>query len=61
MGYSELGAEPKRRLKRFLWVALADADAPNLPDTVGPKATAGPTNMAKVQEERKSFIFLFEE
>ena len=43
MGYSELGADPKRRLKTFLWVVFADADAPNL-DALGPKATAERNN-----------------
>ena len=62
MGYSELGADPKRRLKTFLCVVLADADAASF-DALGPKATAErnsefpATNMVKVQEEFKSFIF----
>jgi hypothetical protein len=64
IGYSELGAEPKRRLKRFLCVVLAAAVAPNLPLTVGPKPTAErnnefPTiNMVMVHDEFKSFIII---
>jgi len=64
MGYSELGAEPKSRLKRPLCVVLfAEPTAPTLP-TAGPKpaeernSELPTTIMVKQEGELKSFILV---
>lgn len=52
MGYSELGAEPKRRLKKFRCVVLAEAATPTLPNVVGPKAKVDANSEPAITAEK---------